>query len=123
MENIGRCPRCRKFLVAEEYESHKCDFRDIGIRDCKEIILDHMTDCGFDKNGDKVTLAWSLNGVLYRLVECKHNPPHRTRPRPDEILHEDKSDEDLPKPSMIRFLNQRVAISWKRLHDGEPKFG
>jgi len=97
LKNVGRCPRCRKFLIAEEYELHKCDFRDVGIRG-KEIILGHMTDCGLNRNGDRVTLAWSIDGVLYRLIECKHNPPHRTRPRPDESLQPSESDEELPKP-------------------------
>ena len=76
MNNIGRCPRCGKFLVAEQYEAHTCDFRDVPIQDCKEIVLDHMTDCGMNKDGDNVTLGWGIDGTLYRLVVCKHKEPH-----------------------------------------------
>lgn len=79
MYDIGRCPRCRKFLIAEEYESHTCDFRDVPLKGCKEIVLDHMTACGVDKSGDNVTLGWGIDGTLYRLIVCKHNPPHSTK--------------------------------------------
>jgi len=79
MNNIGRCPRCREFLVAEQQTSHVCDFRDVPIRACREIVLDHMTDCGMDKNGDGVTLGWGIDGTLYRCLICKHNPPHSTK--------------------------------------------
>jgi hypothetical protein len=79
MENVGRCPRCNKFMVAEEWDEHKCDFKDIPLTDCKSIILDHITDFGQDKNGDHVYRAWALDGVLYRLVVCKHNPPHSAK--------------------------------------------
>jgi|SRR5208283_3632683 len=79
MENLGRCSRCGKFMIAEESRRHKCDFRDVPIRGCEEIVLDHLTDSGVDKNGDQLHLAWALNGMLYRLLVCKHNPPHSTK--------------------------------------------
>jgi hypothetical protein len=78
-ENLGRCPRCRKFMVAEEWSNHECDFDDYEIRGCKEIVLDHITDSGLDKNGDRVHLAWALDGMLYRLLVCSHNPPHSAK--------------------------------------------
>lgn len=76
MENAGRCPRCNRFMVEEEWKTHKCNFEEIPLRGCEEIILDHLTDSGEDCNGDHVHLAWALNGMLYRLIVCKHNPPH-----------------------------------------------
>jgi len=90
MKNIGRCPRCGKFLIAEDYESHTCDFADIPIRGHKEIRLDHMTDCGTDNNGDNIVLGWGLNGILYRFVICPHKEPHprmcEYRPPPDNAI-------------------------------------
>jgi hypothetical protein len=78
-ENLGRCPRCHKFLIQEESQDHKCDFRDVELQDAREIILDHITDLGQNKNDDHVSLGWGLDAVLYRFVECKHNPPHATK--------------------------------------------
>ena len=78
-QNLGRCPRCHKFMIEEESRSHKCDFRDIELSDGKELFIDHITDIGRNRNDDHVSLAWGLDGTLYRLVECKHNPPHSTK--------------------------------------------
>ncbi len=44
-------------------------------------MLDHITDLGQNRNDDHVLLGWGLDGILYRLVECKHNPPHSTKRR------------------------------------------
>lgn len=80
-EDFGRCPRCRQFLIAEEKKAHKCNFEDMLVRGCEELVLDHITDLGQDRNGDHVHLAWALDGILYRLVVCKHNPPHAAESR------------------------------------------
>jgi hypothetical protein len=77
--NLGRCPRCKRFLIEEETKTHQCDFRDIDLQGGKEIVLDHITDLGRDRNDDHVLLGWGLDAILYRLVECKHNPPHGTK--------------------------------------------
>jgi hypothetical protein len=76
MDNLMRCTRCHRLLIAEEYATHNCDFRDIPLQDCEQILVDHMTDCGADKNGDGVVLGWGLDGTLYRLIVCKHKEPH-----------------------------------------------
>lgn len=68
-------------MVAEEWKTHTCDFRDIPIQGCEELVLDHITDSGQDKNDDHVHLAWGLEGTLYRLLVCKHNPPHGLKSR------------------------------------------
>jgi hypothetical protein len=92
-ENVGKCARCGKFLIEEEARDHTCDFGDIEIKGVKEILLDRITDLHQDRNGDHVYTAWGLDGIFYRLVECKHNPPHATKrkftgcnnPPPDKL--------------------------------------
>jgi hypothetical protein len=79
MSNVGRCPRCNAFLVAEQQAAHVCDFRDVPIRSYREVVLDHMTDCGTDKRGDGVKLGWGIDGTLYRFLICRHNPPHSAK--------------------------------------------
>jgi hypothetical protein len=76
MQNVGRCPRCHRFMIAEESGTHVCDFDDLPIVGCEEIVLDRLSDSGTEKNGDHVYLAWAKNNMLYRLLVCKHNPPH-----------------------------------------------
>jgi hypothetical protein len=79
MQNLGRCPRCGKFMIAEQQRSHRCDFRAIPIQGCEELVLDHITDSGKDENGDYIHLAWGQNGMLYILRVCNHHPLHAKR--------------------------------------------
>jgi len=73
MMNAGRCPRCHKFLIAEQKETHTCQ---VSVNDVQEIVLDYVTEGTRDENGDLVRVAWGLDHILYRLIICKHNPPH-----------------------------------------------
>jgi phage FluMu protein Com len=41
MMNVGRCPRCHKFLVAEEEKSYLCV---IPCQGAKSIFFDHIHD-------------------------------------------------------------------------------
>jgi hypothetical protein len=78
MIDVGRCPRCHKFLVAEEEKSHQC------ITPCqgaKSIFFDHITDAVEDENGDSIRVGKGLDGYYYGLIVCKHNPPHSTKRR------------------------------------------
>jgi hypothetical protein len=79
MENLGRCPRCHRFMIAEQQNDHVCEFSDLPLYGCEELVLHRLTDSGNEKNGDHVYLAWGINGILYRLLVCEHNPPHSTK--------------------------------------------
>lgn len=83
MMNVGRCPRCHKFLVAEEEKSHVCKIPYQGV---KSIFFDWLMDETEDENHDKVRVGTGLDGYYYRLVVCKHNPPHSCLKRPPEEL-------------------------------------
>jgi hypothetical protein len=86
-ENIGRCPHCHKFMIAEESKTHVCDksksdvsiFSNRPLVGCEELVLHRLTDSGEEKNGDHVYLAWGISGILYRLLVCRHNPPHSAK--------------------------------------------
>jgi hypothetical protein len=73
MLNAGRCPKCNAFLIAEDFADHKCKVAFQGIQ---TIIIDHYYETHADKDGHKIVFAKGLNGYLYRLVICKHNPSH-----------------------------------------------
>jgi len=81
-------------------KTHQCDFRDIPLRDAKEIILDHITDLGKNRNDDHVLHGWGVDGVFYRLVECKHNPPHSTKRK----ITEEDTKQGLDNASMVLGL-------------------
>jgi len=73
IENTGRCPRCRTFITSEQMTSHNCS---IPIKHGATIWLDWMADGFTDENDDYVRMATGLDGTLFELVTCKHNPPH-----------------------------------------------
>lgn len=73
MNNIVNCERCKKSFIEEEYGNHNCS--PITTR-LQEIGIDRMYGSVTNENGDKVHIAKGLNGIMYRLVECTHNPPH-----------------------------------------------
>jgi len=69
-----KCERCMKSFIDEEFNSHLCT--PITTR-TQEIGIDYIfTTNETDHNGDKVHIAKALSGIIYRLVECNHNPPH-----------------------------------------------
>jgi hypothetical protein len=66
-------------MIAEQKETHVCDSMDLPLYGCEELVLHRLTDSGEDKNGDHLYLAWGINGILYRLLVCKHNPSHSAK--------------------------------------------
>jgi hypothetical protein len=78
MSNIGRCERCGSFLIEEQQREHKCE---IPFNGCKTIFFDWIGNGFTDKVNDKVIMAKGLDGRLYSLIECSHNPPHSLESR------------------------------------------
>jgi hypothetical protein len=77
VENAGRCPRCKKFIIGEQLASHECEIEIKGA--AGPIFLDWMGDGFMDENEDYVRMATGLDGILYQLILCKHNPPHSAK--------------------------------------------
>lgn len=67
------CGRCKQSFIDEEYDKHECS--PITTR-LQEIGLDKMYGSTPNQNGDIVFFAKGLNGIMYRLVQCSHNPTH-----------------------------------------------
>jgi hypothetical protein len=83
VENAGKCPRCGGFVIAEESESHVCN---IPTKGAETIFLDWIGDGFTHENGDHIRMAKGLNGILYKVILCKHNPPHSAKERPPDKL-------------------------------------
>jgi len=76
--NTIKCKRCNKDFISEEFKSHYCTPDLVGVQ---EIGINSIFKGNFQENGDDVWIAQGLSGIMYRLVLCKHNPPHPdTRP-------------------------------------------
>ncbi len=74
--NVGKCSKCGEFLIAEQLENHKCKIR---FRDVQDIVIDHYYEMkSKDAEGHRTVIAVGLDGTLYRMTVCKHNPPHST---------------------------------------------
>lgn len=68
-----KCDRCNKSLIEEEFSNHVCTPR---LTKTQEIGIDYIFTGKTDQNGDIVHIAKGLNGIMYRLVQCSHNPTH-----------------------------------------------
>ena len=76
--NTRKCDRCCKTTISEEFDNHDCS---IVTWNVQEIGITSYFEAEIDENRDQVLIAQGLNGILYRLVKCSHNPPHpETRP-------------------------------------------
>ena len=73
MNEITKCERCQKSFINEEFSGHLCSPRSKRLQ---EIGIDRIFEPVINENNDKVYMVNGLNGVLYRLVQCIHNPPH-----------------------------------------------
>ena len=68
---VEKCPRCGKYMTAEQAEHHICTS---PLIDVKEIaIMYHYEAC--DKNGNTLIVARGYDGVLYRLRKRKKTHP------------------------------------------------
>jgi hypothetical protein len=76
IKNVGRCGRCGRFLIEEEFGKHECDLKTTASQD---IVVDHLELGKRDSEGHRLLVAEGLDGVPYWLIECKHNPPHGTK--------------------------------------------
>jgi hypothetical protein len=61
MQNVVRCPECRKELIAEEKRAHKC------YGTVKEIPISFFYI--LTRHGTKIIMCKGLDGILYRLVQ------------------------------------------------------
>jgi hypothetical protein len=72
--NVGKCPRCGEFLIAEQLTNHKCK---ISFKDVQDVTIDHYYEMiSRDAQGHRTVIAVGIDGTLYRMTVCKHNPPH-----------------------------------------------
>src|SRR5579872_2652376 len=88
--NLKECERCRKTLIHEEFPTHVCVPDITGIR---EIMIDYSYET-VTKDGDRKIVAFGLDGRIYDLIICKHNPVHKSKnpnitfgPAPDDFGH------------------------------------
>ena len=88
MNNIQKCSRCKKTLIEEEFSIHVCT---PTIIERKDILIDYCIEVKNNENGDRVFLAKGLDGILYRLIKCVHNPVHQPTGNTNNNSREDNS--------------------------------
>src|SRR6266487_5306782 len=94
IQNTGRCPRCKQFLIAEQIHNHSCK---IALKGVRSILIDHYFETR-EENGDCLVIARGMDGYFCRLTQCHHIPVHKAS---DDSYHPESSDEDLTEPSRI----------------------
>lgn len=67
------CERCKKSFIDEEFDQHLCTPIPKKIQ---ELGIDYIFEGNINENGDQVYIAKGLNGIMYKLVQCSHNPTH-----------------------------------------------
>lgn len=82
-------------MIEEEKETHDCKPIFKGV---KEIMFDSLhagnLEAGIvDDNGDLYAGGMGLDGYHYRLIRCKHNPPHgQVKFDPDPTIKQIEGD-------------------------------
>lgn len=64
MNDLVKCSRCKKTLIAESFREHNCS---TPTRDVRTIMIDFHTTTK-DEMGREVILAQAMDGTLLRLV-------------------------------------------------------
>ena len=101
MIKIPKCERCSKSFIDEELEDHLCS--PILTR-AQEIGIDYIFEGEIDNNGDKVYMAKGLNGIMYRLVQCPHNPTHTN-------THPTIFDSKRNRRGLYRTWNDKINVT------------
>lgn len=85
MNDMVKCARCKKALIAEEFGDHICTPEWKG---CKTILIDYHTTSK-DEKGREIILAMGMDGIMYSLVlDNKPTEPIPFKPS-DETLQGD----------------------------------
>lgn len=100
-------------MTEEEFRSHKCSVRMTGLG-IKDIVAESVVEMTKrDSEGHRQLVVQGLDGVLYWIVECKHNPPHTVKIRiepSDENSHHDEPDDKVPKPRRASLICQNPYV-------------
>jgi hypothetical protein len=95
--NVGRCSRCKKNLIREEFDNHVCN-PPLQVREIRVNYwwLDKTDD------GRPLIIAKGLEGILYRLSGDRKSAFEEA---PDDSYHDKTSDDELPEPSTASSHN------------------
>ena len=104
MSDLVQCTRCRKVLVDEEYDSHKCKPE---IKDSKTIkSASHYIIK--DEDDRTVIGIRGLNGISYEFIEIPEDKEHTKIPyQPTNLgsnrrnFTERRSDDDFTEPQKV----------------------
>src|SRR5208337_2876406 len=96
--NVGKCLKCGEFLIAEQLAKHKCK---ISFKDVQDVTIDHYYEMmSRDEQGHRIVIAVGIDGTLYRMTVCKHNPPHEATKR--------KFTDQEPNDNLTEPMRQRL---------------
>ena len=98
-----KCERCKRQFIDEEFNDHFCMPETIK---AQEIGIDYILEPELNENGDKIHIAKGLNGILYRLVECPHNPTHTNTDQTVFDNPETKQRFDRASPQVLSTLRR-----------------
>lgn len=66
-DDLERCPYCKRFMTAEQAKHHVCNSPLIDVKEV-DILYHYMSH---NEDGDTLIVARGLDGVLYKLRQCK----------------------------------------------------
>ena len=105
MSNFFRCTRCKKLLIAEECESHKCNTK---VNDSKIIEILYYT-IHKDKNGNVYIITKTIDGILLTLKQLI-NPKNIFMPYdlPPNFKHPNGTPDESTEPKFIILYLERL---------------
>ena len=105
MSNFFRCTRCKKLLIVEECESHKCNTK---VNDSKIIEILYYT-IHKDKNGNVYIITKTIDGILLTLKQLI-NPKNIFMPYdlPPNFKHPNGTPDESTEPKFIILYLERL---------------
>jgi hypothetical protein len=78
-------------LISEEYRGHQCNE---SLKSVKIIGVNYEVGSAIDRNGDKIKMFKSVDGILVKLVFCEHQIPLNLPHQPTLNTNNDQSENE-----------------------------
>lgn len=100
MNNVVKCARCNKVLIAESFQHHACIVSYVGSKDIEVETFGKY----IDEDGREVVVAYGIDGITYRFYQTdKEKIPIPFEPTKRKVTTSQPNG-DVTEPTRINFI-------------------